>query len=111
MTSRVVLALLAALLGVVAGLGALLGAATITYRPPLFLLAGLLTFCAAYSLGLLLATRGISPSRKRRARAVLFCAGTAVVVGLFADQAADASSSLPQERRAPMIAALQTKEA
>jgi hypothetical protein len=79
MTSRVVLALLAALLGVVAGLGALLGAATITYRPPLFLLAGLLTFCAAYSLGLLLATRGISPSRKRRARAVLFCAGTAVV--------------------------------
>jgi proline iminopeptidase len=84
MTSSVVLALLAALLGVVVGLGALLGAATITDRPPLFLLAGLLAFCAAYSLGLLLATRGISPSRKRRARAVLFCAGTAVVVGLFA---------------------------
>jgi proline iminopeptidase len=84
MTSSVVLALLAALLGVVVGLGALLGAATITDRPPLFLLAGLFAFCAAYSLGLLLATRGISPSRKRRARAVLFCAGTAVVVGLFA---------------------------
>ena len=58
MTSRVILALLAALLGVVAGLGALIGAATITDRPPLFLLAGLLAFCVAYSLDLLLATRG-----------------------------------------------------
>jgi hypothetical protein len=43
-------------------------AAMITDRPPLFLLAGLLAFCAAYSLGLLLATRGIAPSRKRRVR-------------------------------------------
>jgi hypothetical protein len=58
MTGRVILALLAALLGVVAGLGALIGAATITDRPPLFLLAGLLAFCVAYSLSLLLATRG-----------------------------------------------------
>ena len=58
MTGRVILALLAALLGVVAGLGALIGAATITDRPPLFLLAGLLAFCVAYSLDLLLATRG-----------------------------------------------------
>jgi len=60
MTGRGVLAMLAALLGVVAGLGALVGAATITARPPLFLLAGLLAFCVAYSLGLLLATRGVS---------------------------------------------------
>lgn len=58
MTGRVILAFLAALLGVVAGLSALIGAATITERPPLFLLAGLLAFCVAYSLGLLLATRG-----------------------------------------------------
>jgi hypothetical protein len=58
MTGHVILALLAALLGVVAGLGALIGAATITDRPPQFLLAGLLAFCVAYSLGLLLATRG-----------------------------------------------------
>jgi hypothetical protein len=43
MTGRVILALLAVLLGVVAGLGALIGTATITERPPLFLLAGLLT--------------------------------------------------------------------
>ena len=44
MTGRVILAFLAALLGVVAGLSALIGAATITERPPLFLLAGLLAF-------------------------------------------------------------------
>ena len=84
MTGRVILALLAALLGVVAGLGALIGAATITDWPPLFLLAGLLAFCVAYSLGLLLATRGISSLRKRRARVALFCTGTALIVGIFA---------------------------
>ncbi len=55
----VVLALLVALVGVVAGLGALLGAATITDQPPLFLLAGFLAFCVAYLLGLLLVTRNI----------------------------------------------------
>ena len=76
MTGRVILALLAALLGVVAGLGALIGAATITDWPPLFLLAGLLAFCVAYALGLLLATRGVSSLRKQRARVVLFCTGT-----------------------------------
>jgi proline iminopeptidase len=83
MTGRVVLTLLAALLGVVAGLGALLGLAMITDLPPLFLLAGLLAFCAAYLLGLLLATRKVGPDR-RRVRAALFCAGTAMVIGLFA---------------------------
>jgi proline iminopeptidase len=83
-TGRAVPVVLAALLGVVAGLGALLGAAKITDRPPLFLLAGLLAFCAAYLLALLLATRGVSPPRKRRVRTVLFCAGTAVFGGLFA---------------------------
>src|SRR3712207_46299 len=55
----------------------------ITDLPPLFLLAGLLAFCAAYLLGLLLATRKVGPDR-RRVRAVLFCAGTAMVIGLFA---------------------------
>jgi proline iminopeptidase len=83
-TVRVILALLAALLGVVAGLGALIGTATITDRPPLFLLAGLLAFCVAYSLGLLLATRGVSSLRKQRVRVVLFCTGTALMVGVFA---------------------------
>jgi proline iminopeptidase len=81
---RAVLVLVAALVGASAGLGALLGAATITARPPLLLLASLLAFCAVYLLGLLLATRGIATSRRRRARAVLFCAGTVAVVGLFA---------------------------
>jgi hypothetical protein len=84
MTGRVILASLAALLGVAAGLGAFIGAATITDRPPPFLLAGLLAFCVAYSLGLLLATRGISSLRKRRFRVALFCAGTALIVGAFA---------------------------
>jgi proline iminopeptidase len=83
MTGRVILALLAALLGVVAGLGALIGAATITERPPLFLLAGLLAFCVAYALGLLLATRGVSSLRKRRVRVASFCTGTALIVGVF----------------------------
>jgi hypothetical protein len=41
---RAVLVLVAALVGASAGLGALLGTATITARPPLFLLAGLLAF-------------------------------------------------------------------
>jgi pimeloyl-ACP methyl ester carboxylesterase len=81
-TRRVVFVVLAALLATAAGIGALLGVARITDRPPLFLLAGLLAFCVSYSLALLLATRGISTSRKRRARTLLFCAGTAVVVGL-----------------------------
>lgn len=81
---RVLLALLAALFGVAVGLGALLGAAAATARPPLFVLAGLAAFCAAYFFALLLATRRVTPSRKRRVRAVYFCAGTAAVVGLFA---------------------------
>src|SRR5918995_2321614 len=83
MTGRVILALLAALLGVVAGLGALFGAATITEWPPLFLLAGILAFCVAYSFGLLLATRGVLPLRRRRVRVALFCTGTVLIIGVF----------------------------
>jgi proline iminopeptidase len=81
---RAALALPSALIGVTAGLGALLGTATITNRPPLFILAGLLAFCATYLLGLVLATRRIASSRKRCVRAALFCAGTALIVGAFA---------------------------
>ena len=44
-----------------------------TDRPPLFLVAGLAAFCATYLLGLLLATRGVARTRKRRALAVYFC--------------------------------------
>ena len=83
MTGRVILALLAALLGVVAGLGALFGAATITEWPPLFLLAGILAFCVAYSFGLLLATRGVSSLRKRRVRVASFFTGTVLIIGVF----------------------------
>jgi proline iminopeptidase len=79
----VVLAVLAALLGVAAGLGALIGAAAITVRPMLFLLAGLLAFCAVYSLGVTLITRRVGADRRRRVRATLFCGGTALVVGAF----------------------------
>jgi proline iminopeptidase len=84
MMGLVILALLAALLGLVAGLGAIIGATMITDRPPLFLLAGLLAFGVAYSLGLLLALRGVSSLRKQRVRVVLFCTGTALIVGVFA---------------------------
>ena len=59
MKVRVLLVLLAVLFRVVAGTVALLGTATIAVRPPLFLLAGLAAFCAAYLGGLLLATRGV----------------------------------------------------
>jgi proline iminopeptidase len=83
-TRRIVLVVLAALVGIMAGVGALVGAAAITDRQPLFLLAGLLAFCAVYLLGLLLATHGVSPPRKRHIRVVLFCAGTAVLVVAFA---------------------------
>ena len=75
---------MAALVGAAVGLGALLGAATVTARPPQFLLAGLAAFCAAYLLGLLLATRGIGRPRRGSALALGFCAGTALVVGVFA---------------------------
>jgi proline iminopeptidase len=84
MTGCVILALLAALLGVMAGLGALIGAATMTERPPLFLFAGLLAFCVAYYLGLLVATRKVSSLPGRRVRVALFCAGTALIAGVFA---------------------------
>ena len=81
---RAVFVALVMLLGGATGLGTLLGAAAATDRPPLFLLAGLFVFCAVYLLGLMLATRGISPSRRRRVRVGLFCAGTVLVVGAFA---------------------------
>ncbi|HEX6709373.1 MAG TPA: alpha/beta fold hydrolase [Rubrobacter sp.] len=74
---------LVAPIGAVAGLGTLIGAAEITDRPPLFLLAGFLAFCAIYYLGIVLATRKVAASRKRRVRAVSFCGGTALVVGVF----------------------------
>ena len=50
-TGRMVLVVLAVLLGVSSGLGAFLGAAALTSRPPLFLPAGLAGFCAFYLLG------------------------------------------------------------
>ncbi|HZB08973.1 MAG TPA: hypothetical protein VE525_07675 [Rubrobacter sp.] len=58
----VVLVVLWALLGVVAGLDALVGAAVVTSRPPLFLLAGLAAFCAVYLFGVVLVTRKSRPA-------------------------------------------------
>jgi proline iminopeptidase len=83
-TGRILLILLAVLLGVAAGVGTLLGAATLTSRPPLFLLAGLAGFCVVYLLGLLFATRRVGADRRRRVRWVSFLVGVALVVGLFA---------------------------
>jgi proline iminopeptidase len=82
-TGRIVLVVLAVLLGVSAGLGTLLGAAALTNRPPLFLLAGLAGFCAFYLLVLLFATHKVGQNRRRRVREVSFFAGTGLVVGLF----------------------------
>jgi proline iminopeptidase len=82
-TGRIVLVVLAVLLGAAAGLGALLGAAALTSRPPLYLLAGLAGFCAVYLLGLLFATHKVGRDRRRRVREVSFFAGTALGVGLF----------------------------
>jgi hypothetical protein len=53
---RMVLVVLAVLLGVSSGLGALLSAAALASRPPLLLLAGLAGFCAVYLLGYQLRT-------------------------------------------------------
>ena len=58
---RGVLVVLALLLGVAAGLSALIGAAAITDRPPLFLLVGLVIFCLVYLLGCC-SPRGIAPA-------------------------------------------------
>ena len=82
-TGRIVLVVLAMLLGVSAGIGTLLGAATLSSRPPVFLLAGLAGFCAVYLLGLLFATHKVGKDRRRRVRQVSFFAGTALVLGLF----------------------------
>jgi proline iminopeptidase len=75
---------MAALFGVAAGLGALFGTTAFTSHPPLFLLAGFATFCSTYLLGLLLVARKVGAARRWRVRMLLFCAGTAAVVGLFA---------------------------
>jgi hypothetical protein len=50
-TGRMVLVVLAVLLGISSGLGAFLSAAALTSRPPLFLPTGLAGFCAFYLLG------------------------------------------------------------
>jgi len=95
MPFRIILVLMAALFGAAAGTVALLGVATITARPRLFLLAGLAAFCAAYLLGMLLATLGVSSLNKRRVRMALFCAmdhyaeaKTEVIEGIIARAAA-----------------------
>ena len=80
---RLVLVALAVLVGVAAGAGALLGAATLTSRPPLFLLAGLAGICSVYLLRLLVATRKVDPERRWHALGVSFFAGTVLIVGLF----------------------------
>jgi proline iminopeptidase len=82
--TRILLVILALLLGVAAGLAALIGVAAITDRPPLFLMAGLAAFVGVYLIALLPATRALTPSRRSRVRVIVFGAGTSAVVGLFA---------------------------
>jgi proline iminopeptidase len=83
-SGQAVFAGLAALLCAAAGLGAMLGTATLTDRPPLFLSTGLAAFCVTYILGLLVATRGLGRPRRRPALLLGFCAGTVLVAGAFA---------------------------
>jgi proline iminopeptidase len=98
LTRRIILVVLALLLGVAAGLAALIGTAAITDSVPLFLLSGLAAFFLVYLLGLVLTTREIAPSRRRLLRAVLFCAGAVTVVGAFA---ATALRPLDDPRQSP----------
>jgi len=83
LTRRIILVVLGLLLAVAAGLGGLIGMAAITDRPPVFLLAGLVTFCLVYLLALLLIARGLKPSRRARVRLFSFVAGTAAVASAF----------------------------
>lgn len=78
------LLLLPVLAGILLGLAALLGAATITATPVFFLLAGLAAFCLTNYLGLLSVTRKIEAARRRRIRAGFFALNTVAVVGIFA---------------------------
>jgi proline iminopeptidase len=80
---RILLVMLGLLSGVVAGLAALISVAGITDRIPVFLLAGFAAFCLVYLLALVLVTRGIAPSSRRRVRAFVFLAGAVAVVGAF----------------------------
>ena len=79
---RVVLAVVAAALG---GLAVVVGAATLSARPALFLGAGLAGFLAVTAAGVALATRRVPAARRGRTRLVAFAAGTLaglVVVGV-----------------------------
>lgn len=75
--------LIPVLVGIFVGLAALVGAATATATPALFLLAGFAAFCSANFLVLLLVTRKIEAARRRRIRTVYFAVSTALVVGAF----------------------------
>lgn len=72
------------LAGAFLGLAALIGAASATVTPALFLLAGLAAFCLTNYLTLLLVTRRGEADRRRRLRAGYFVVSTALVVGVFA---------------------------
>jgi proline iminopeptidase len=67
----------------VAGLLALVGAATVTARPGWFLAAGLGVFLAAAAAGVALATRRLPDARRRRARLTGFAAVAVAGVAVF----------------------------
>lgn len=70
---------LATLLAAVIGLLMLIGTASFTDRPALFLFAGISAFCLVNSLGLLLVTRRFNAGRRTYVRAVYFVASTTLV--------------------------------
>ena len=81
---RGVLRLLAVVVAAgVAGLGALVGVASVSDRPGVFLGAGLAVFLAATAAGVALATRKLPGDRRRRNRLSGFAAGALVGVAAF----------------------------
>jgi proline iminopeptidase len=76
--------LAAALLAAAAGLLALAGAAAVSWRPPVFLGAGLVVFLAVLAAGVVLATRRRPAEGRRRARLAAFGAWALSGIVVFA---------------------------
>jgi proline iminopeptidase len=75
--------LAAALLAAAAGLLALAGAAAVSWRPVVFLGAGLVVYLAVLAAGVVLATRGRPAAGRRRARLVAFGAWALAGIVVF----------------------------
>jgi len=75
--------LITLVLAVAAGIGAVVGAATVTARPALFLIAGLVGFCATNAAGIALAFRSLGGDHRRATGIATFVVTTVAIVGVF----------------------------